>query len=66
MDRLEESRLAWQRAQAELQKAQATLEGRVASVADPAAIQIARDDAMRAQKLADELLQRYISQLGKS
>ncbi|HUR88532.1 MAG TPA: hypothetical protein VMZ74_05545 [Ramlibacter sp.] len=66
MDRTGEARLAWQRAQADLQKALAELEKRVAEVLDPEALVAARADAAKKQQLADDLLQRYITHLGKS
>jgi hypothetical protein len=66
MDRTEESRLAWQKAQADLQSSLADLEKAVAAVADPAHIQLARKAVADRQRIADELLQRHITQLGKS
>lgn len=66
MDQLDQSRLTWQRAQAELQAAQADLEKRVAELADARALEEASKVVMARQKVADELLQRYITQIGKS
>jgi hypothetical protein len=66
MDRLEESRLAWQRAQADLQSALAALEHTVASEGSPNEILKARATVASMQKVADEMLQRHITQLGKS
>jgi len=67
MNRLEECRLAWQRAQAELQMSLAELEKAVASPSPKSAeIQQARDSVARRQRAADELLQRYITQIAKS
>ena len=66
MDRLEEARLSWQRAQADLQAALAELERLVASTADAEAIQQARMLAGQRQDSADHQLQRYITYLGKN
>ena len=65
-DRIEETRLAWQRAQAELQLALADLERQVASGASPDEILKARSLAASRMKIADDLLHRHITQLGKS
>ena len=66
MDRVEETRMAWQRAQADLQTALAELERRVAAkVAQSDAILKAREDVAAKQKIADEMLQRHITMLGK-
>lgn len=65
MDRVEETRLAWQRAQAELQKALAELERIVACQAAAEEILKARAFAATRQKIADELLQRHITQIAK-
>jgi hypothetical protein len=66
MSQLEETRLAWQRAQAEYQQALADLELRVASNSDAEALLKARAEAARRQQAADNKLHRYITQLGKS
>ena len=66
MDRLGEARMAWQRAQAELQKALAELEKRVAQALDASALTSARADVADKQQRADDLLQRYITYLGKN
>ena len=66
MDRLEEARRAWQDAQAELQRAAADLTRFVSDVADPAAVKIAFEVVARKRAYADDCLQRYITQLGKS
>ncbi|HYF16850.1 MAG TPA: hypothetical protein VEA40_03205 [Ramlibacter sp.] len=67
MHRLEDARLAWRQAQADLQAAQAELEKAVANP-DPTTREIeqAKDLAERRQRVADELLQRYITQIAKS
>lgn len=65
MDRVEQTRLAWQRAQAELQMSLADLERIVAGNGTAEEIQKARAFAASRQKIADELLQRHITQLGK-
>lgn len=62
---LEHARLDWQKARAELQLALAELEGRVAAGEEAVRVAEARDTAARRQKLADELLQRYITHIGK-
>jgi hypothetical protein len=66
MDRLESARLDWQRAQAELQLALAELERRVATMAPAEQIEEVRSLSKNRQAAADELLQRYITYLGKS
>ena len=67
MDRLEDSRVAWQQAQADLQISLAELEKAVAApVAIANQVQQARELVMRRQRTADELLQRYITQIAKS
>jgi hypothetical protein len=66
MDQLENARLAWQAAQAELQIALADLEKCVAQLAAADAVSRARDVVAARQSTADLLLQRYITQLGKS
>ena len=66
MDALELARLAWQRAQADLQTSLADLEKAVAALADPSHVQLARDQVTDRQRIADEYLNRYITQLGKS
>lgn len=66
MDQLEQSRLSWQRAQAEVQTAMGELERCVAELADARVIIEARKVLVARQKVAEDLLQRYITQLGKS
>ena len=66
LDRLEETRLAWQRAQADPQTALADLEHAVASSAGGEAIVKLQAVAVERRKAADELLQRHITQIGKS
>lgn len=66
MDRVDEARLAWQRAQAELKAALADLEHRVAEMAGADAVAIARSLVAEKQEAADLFLQRYITQVGKS
>ena len=66
MDRLEEARMAWQRAQADLQQAIADLEKRVADNSDADALKSARLTVAMRQEKADFQLQRYITHLGKS
>ncbi len=66
MDPVEHARLAWQRAHAEVKSAQAELESRVADRATPDQIATAHDVLTRRRKAADLLLQRYITQIGKS
>ena len=63
---VEDARLAWRRAQAELKSAQEELEARVAEPADSATLEAARSLAATRGAAADELLQRYITQIGKS
>lgn len=67
MDRLEEARLTWERAQADLQHALAELEKCVADTGSEAqAVNNARLVVAMRQEKADEQLQRYITYLGKS
>jgi hypothetical protein len=66
MDRIEEARLAWQRAQADLQRSLADLEMHVAQEAGAEAVQKARAAVTVKQGAADEMLHRYITHLGKS
>ena len=66
MNRIEEARLAWQRAQADLQKALAELEKGVASENDADAVKAARLTVAMRQERADEQLQRYLTYRGKS
>jgi hypothetical protein len=65
-DAVEESRLAWQRAQAQLQMALAVLEKAVASCETPEIITQARVTVAARQASADDALHRHITQLGKS
>jgi len=58
--------LDWQKAQAELQLALAELERRVAAGDGISELMEARDTVARRQRLTDDLLNRYITQLGKS
>ncbi len=57
--------MAWQRAQADLQTALAVLERVVASAGTPNDILKSRAAVTATQKVADEMLQRHITQLGK-
>jgi hypothetical protein len=67
MDHLEQSRHAWERAQADLQTALAELERRVASdTPEPDSIQGTREVVAKRQSAADEYLNRYITQVGKT
>ena len=66
MDRVEDARLAWQRAQADYQGSLADLERIVAGDSTVEQLLKARALAAERQKAADELLHRYITQLGKS
>lgn len=66
VNQLDHARLDWQKAQAEVQLAMAELERRVAAQEGAIEVAEARDTADRRKKLADELLHRYITQLGKS
>jgi len=59
------ARMDWQRAQADLQMALAQLEKCVAGNGTPADLLEAREAVARKQKLTDDLLGRYITQLGK-
>lgn len=65
MDPVEESRLAWQRAQADLQMAQAVLERAVAMGDGPDVLAKAHAALAKRRAAADEALQRHITQLGK-
>jgi hypothetical protein len=65
MDRIQESRIAWQRAQVELEVELAKLEHVVASRAGPDEIEQARAKVTARQKETGEMLQRHITQLGK-
>ena len=65
MDRIEDARMAWQRAQADLQHALAELEFRVADGSDGEALNSARLTVAMRQEKADFQLQRYITYLGK-
>jgi hypothetical protein len=66
MQHLELARLAWQTAQADVQVAVAELEKQVACRAGPEEIAKGRELVARRQEAADLLLQRYITQIGKS
>jgi hypothetical protein len=66
MDQLDDARLAWQRAQAEMQMANAELERQVASLADVTEIESARAALVKKREAADLQLARYITQIGKS
>jgi hypothetical protein len=66
MDLLEHARLEWQQAQADLQTALAALEKCVAGLAGPAEVTTANEAVSRRRAVSDALLQRYITQLGKS
>lgn len=66
LHQLEETRLAWQRAKAELEAALAEVERLVAASAGPAELEAARNALTRHQAAADWHLGRYISQLGRS
>lgn len=67
MDRAEESRLVWQRAQAALKESIAALEQHVASsTASPESIEEAHEALRVRRQVADEMLARHITQLGKS
>jgi len=65
MHQLEQARLSWQRAQAELQESMALLEKCVAQNSAPAAIESARIEVAKRQAATDHELNRYITQLGK-
>jgi hypothetical protein len=65
MDQLEQARPAWQRAQAEMQMANAELERHVASLADISQIESARAALVKKREAADLQLARYITQIGK-
>lgn len=66
MQQLEQARLSWQRARADLQESMAILEKCVAQNSDPAAIESAHVQAAKRQAAADLELNRYITQLGKT
>jgi hypothetical protein len=66
MDQLEHARLMWQRSQADVQSAMGGLEKCVADLANAQAVDQARKALAEKQKVAEDLLQRYITQLGKS
>lgn len=66
MQQLEQARLSWQRAQADLQESMALLEKCVAQNSNSAAIESARAEVARRQAAADLELNRYITQLGKT
>lgn len=66
MYQLEDSRLAWQRAQAEMQIAMGALEKCVAELAGAEAIKAARAELLKKEQAADLCLQRHITQIGKS
>jgi hypothetical protein len=65
-DQLESARLAWQHSEAELHAAMAELEKRVVDGATPEDVLAARTAVARFQSDTELLLQRYITQLGKS
>ncbi|HEX2545716.1 MAG TPA: hypothetical protein VHL79_12595 [Ramlibacter sp.] len=62
---LENARLAWRQAQKELKSALDALEKCVAESDDRRTLDAARALAAQRQAQADDLLQRYITQLGK-
>jgi hypothetical protein len=66
MDPLNDARLEWQRAQADLQIAIGVLDKRVADTASLDEVAKAQEAVVRTRTAADLLLQRYITQLGKS
>jgi len=66
MSQLETARLAWQSAQADLQTALAELEKRVAETANVAQLEEVRAIIAKRQAKADDMLNRYITHLGKS
>lgn len=66
MNQIDPAQLDWQRAQAELQLALAELERRVAAGDGAVEVAEAKDTADRRKELTDDLLHRYITQLGKS
>lgn len=61
----EDARLAWRLAQADLKTALDELETRVAEAADTTTLEAARALATARQAEADNLLQRYITHIGK-
>lgn len=66
MQQVEQARLEWQRAQADVRSAQAELEKLVAEFADGAVLDVASKAVADRQRVAEEMLQRYITQIGKS
>ncbi|HEX2543860.1 MAG TPA: hypothetical protein VHL79_03215 [Ramlibacter sp.] len=66
MHRLDNARAAWEQAQSELQAALAELERQVKDTSDPQAIGVAKSTVEKRQRHAEDMLQRYITQLGKS
>lgn len=65
-NQVENARLAWRQAQVELQSAIDELEKRIAESADRETVQAARSLVVQRKEEADNLLQRYITRLGKS
>lgn len=63
---LEDARLEWQSALAKLKCALEALEARVAEAADCETLEAARSLAAARQAEADNMLQRYITHIGKS
>jgi outer membrane murein-binding lipoprotein Lpp len=63
---IENARLAWRQAQVDLQSALDALEKSVAETADCPAVDAARSLVARGQAEADNLLQRYITHVGKA
>jgi hypothetical protein len=66
MDRIEETKMEWQRCAAELQMALAVLERAMAHEDDADLLSRARGAVVMWQAKADEALQRHITQLGKN
>lgn len=66
MNQLEIARVEWQQAQARVKSALASLERRVADAASAEQVAEAHAALAERQAAADELLQRYITQIGKS
>lgn len=64
-NQVENARLAWRQAQVELKSAFDALEKTVAETGDRASVEAARSLVARCQAEADNLLQRYITHLGK-
>jgi hypothetical protein len=64
-DQLENARLAWRQAQSELQSALDALQTIVSETSDRETLEAARSLVARRQAEADNLLQRYITHLGK-